>query len=87
MADRIKRTRQSLVDELHALHTPGDWSHILRQSGMFTYSGLTARQCKALLEEHHVYLPDTGRIALPGILPSNVKRVAALIDNVVRQYP
>lgn len=41
MSSRIKLMRKMLYDELIALKTPGDWSHIITCIGMFTYTGLT----------------------------------------------
>jgi len=40
MAERIKRMRSGLRERLEALGTPGDWSHVTRQIGMFSYTGL-----------------------------------------------
>lgn len=36
---RVKRMRQLVVEALAARGTPGDWSHITRQIGMFSYTG------------------------------------------------
>ncbi len=44
MSGRIKDCRQLLFDELKTLETPGDWSHIVSQIGMFSYTGLTGSQ-------------------------------------------
>lgn len=40
---RVKRMRQLVVDALAARGTPGDWSHITRQIGMFSYTGASPR--------------------------------------------
>lgn len=83
MADRINQTRSMLVDELKRLNTPGDWSHITSQIGMFSYTGLNPAQCKALLEKHHVYLLASGRISMAGINTKNVGYLARCINEVV----
>jgi aspartate aminotransferase len=44
MAGRIKAMRQALYEELQRRKAPGDWSFILRQIGMFSYTGLTREQ-------------------------------------------
>ena len=36
MSGRIKDTRKALFDKLGELGTPGDWSHIVKQIGMFS---------------------------------------------------
>ncbi len=40
MAERIILMRQTLLDKLRSLGTPGTWDHIVRQTGMFSYTGL-----------------------------------------------
>ncbi|KAE8735389.1 Aspartate aminotransferase [Hibiscus syriacus] len=44
MADRIISMRKQLFDALTAKGTPGDWSHITKQIGMFTFTGLNSDQ-------------------------------------------
>ena len=41
MANRIIEMRKALRSELEKLNTPGDWSHLTTQTGMFSYSCLT----------------------------------------------
>ena len=43
MADRIQNSRKFLYEKLKALGTPGDWQHILKQNGMFTFTGLNRK--------------------------------------------
>jgi aspartate aminotransferase len=64
MAGRIIDMRKALVKELHALHTPGDWSHITKQIGMFSFTGLTEKQVMSLREESHIYMTKNGRISM-----------------------
>lgn len=39
MAHRIKAMRQALYGQLVARQLPGDWSFVLKQIGMFSYTG------------------------------------------------
>ena len=48
MSRRIKSMRQKLLDELVRLGTPGDWSHIVKQTGMFGYLEIRPEQVKQL---------------------------------------
>ena len=48
MSSRIKSIRQKLYEELVRLETPGDWSHIIKQSGMFGYTGISSTQIRHL---------------------------------------
>lgn len=40
MSSRIMAMRKALRAALENLGTPGDWSHITSQIGMFSYTGL-----------------------------------------------
>lgn len=48
MSSRIRSMRRKLYEELLRLRTPGDWSHIVKQSGMFGYTGISPAQIKEL---------------------------------------
>lgn len=84
MSNRIASMRTALLNELKALKTPGDWTHITTQIGMFSYTGLTPAQVKRMIETHHVYMLSNGRISMAGINQKNVKYLAAAIDDCVR---
>ena len=44
MTDRIKAMREALFQLLKTQGTPGDWTHVLKQTGMFSYTGLTRKR-------------------------------------------
>lgn len=44
MSGRIRSMRQALYDELTRLKTPGNWTHLIKQSGMFGYTGISPEQ-------------------------------------------
>lgn len=46
MSSRIRKMRKRVYEELQHLQTPGDWSHIVRQTGMFAYLGISKAQVK-----------------------------------------
>ncbi|KAF4984876.1 hypothetical protein FZEAL_29 [Fusarium zealandicum] len=48
MSSRIRAMRRKLYDELVRLETPGDWLHIINQTGMFGYTGINATQIQRL---------------------------------------
>lgn len=48
MAGRIKGMRRQLYEELGRLRTPGNWAHVVQQSGMFAYLGLSRTQVRYL---------------------------------------
>lgn len=41
MAGRIRTMRERLFNELQRLETPGNWSHIIKQTGVFAYVELS----------------------------------------------
>lgn len=84
MADRIVEMRTGFRKLLEEKGTPGDWSHITSQIGMFAYTGITKEQVNHIIEEHHVYLLPSGRISIAGLNTSNLERVAQAFDDAVR---
>jgi len=84
MADRIISMRSQLVDNLKALGSTRDWSHITNQIGMFCYSGLTPEQVARLKEEYHIYMTSNGRISMAGVFSSKVKYLANAIHEVTK---
>jgi len=87
MSGRINQVRQLLFDELKKLGTPGRWDHIIEQIGMFTYTGLSEKQCERLINEFHIYLLKSGRISMAGINTGNVVFLAQSIHAVVTDAP
>lgn len=84
MSKRIQSMRTMLYDELIALGTPGNWTHITSQIGMFSFTGLTPAQSKAMVDKHHIYMLGNGRVSMAGVTSGNVKYIAKAIDDVVR---
>ena len=83
MSGRINSMRKELRAELERSRTPGDWSHITSQIGMFSFTGLTAKQSAAMSDKHHIYLLSNGRISMAGLNSKNVKYVADAMHDVV----
>jgi len=67
MSSRIIDMRAGLRKRIEDLGTPGDWSHITTQIGMFSYTGLTEEMCIFLKKEKHLYLLKSGRISMCGV--------------------
>lgn len=85
MAGRIIKMREELHRQLtEELKTPGDWGHIVRQIGMFSFTGLDSEQSAAMTEKWHIYLTANGRISMAGLNSGNVAYVGRCIDEVVR---
>jgi aromatic-amino-acid transaminase len=84
MRERIKKMRHALVDGVHKRVPGADWSFILKQRGMFSYSGLTKEQVRRLRGEYSIYTIDTGRICVAALTSKNVDYVADAIATVIR---
>ena len=67
MSSRIIDMRSGLRKRIEDLGTPGDWSHITTQIGMFSYVGLSEEQCIFLQKEKHLYLLKSSRISMCGV--------------------
>ncbi len=83
MRDRIKQMRQRLVDGLKARGAKRDFSFVLRQRGMFSYTGLTAAQVERLRSEFGIYAVSTGRICVAALNTRNVDYVCEAIATVL----
>ncbi len=84
MRERIKAMRKRLVDNIHARVPGTDFSFVLEQRGMFSYSGLTKEQVRRLRAEYSIYAIDTGRICVAALNSKNVDYVADAIAAVIR---
>lgn len=83
MAGRIKSVRQKLFDSLSGKDKSGkDWSFILKQIGMFSFTGLNTAQSDNMTNKWHVYMTKDGRISLAGLSSAKCEFLAdAIIDS------
>ncbi|MGL4767815.1 MAG: aromatic amino acid transaminase [Formosimonas sp.] len=83
MRVRIKAMRQKLYDVLSAKVAGKDFSYLLNQRGMFSYTGLSAAQVDRLREEFAVYMVKSGRMCVAGLNNHNVDKVANAMATVM----
>jgi aromatic-amino-acid transaminase len=83
MRERIKASRQQLVDGLKAAGVTQDMSFITTQIGMFSYSGLSKDQMVRLRSEFGVYGTDTGRMCVAALNSGNIDYVCKAIAAVL----
>ena len=84
MRNRIRTMRGLLVEKIHARVPGADFSFILRQQGMFSYSGLTRDQVVRMREEFGVYAIESGRICCAALNMKNIDYSADAIASVIR---
>jgi aromatic-amino-acid transaminase len=84
MRERMKAMRKLLVEKIKSRVPSADFSFVLKQRGMFSYSGLSKEQVRSLREEYSIYTIDTGRICIAALTTGNVDYVADAIAKVIR---
>jgi len=83
MRDRIKTMRRMLVDKIREQRADFDFSFVVKQRGMFSYSGLNQEQVRRLREEYSIYAIDSGRICVAALNTGNIDYVAKAVASVL----
>ncbi|MCP5269059.1 MAG: aspartate/tyrosine/aromatic aminotransferase [Zoogloeaceae bacterium] len=83
MRDRIRAMRTGLVDAIKAAGVAQDFSFVVQQRGMFSYTGLSAAQVETLKNDFGIYAVSTGRICLAALNTKNINYVAQAIAKVL----
>jgi aromatic-amino-acid transaminase len=83
MRERIRAMRTGLVDALQAQGVAQDFSFVVKQRGMFSYTGLSAAQVEVLKQEFGIYAVSTGRICLAALNSRNLGYVCKAIAQVL----
>lgn len=79
--------RRALRAELESIGASGTWNHITDQNGMFSFTGLSFKQCEILNKQLHVYMLKSGRISIGGINTKNVKYIAWAFKQAIARAP
>jgi aromatic-amino-acid transaminase len=89
-ADELEAMRLRILamrEKLHAVlgsRLPGrDFGYLLRQRGMFSYTGFSPQQVDRLRDEHAVYLVGSGRMCVAGLNSANVEATALAMAAVL----
>jgi len=85
MRTRIQKMRQILKDELSRALPNQDFSYLVNQNGMFSYTGLTAEQVDLLKEKYGIYLVRSGRMCVAGLNQKNIYYVAEAMAAVLKK--
>lgn len=83
MRSRIKEMRRQFVDLLKEYGAEQDFSFIINQNGMFSFSGLTPEQVDRLKDEFAIYAVRSGRINVAGITAANIRYLCESIVKVL----
>ncbi|MBK5073782.1 aspartate/tyrosine/aromatic aminotransferase [Budviciaceae bacterium CWB-B4] len=83
MRQRIHRMRQLFVNTLQEKGAQQDFSFIIQQNGMFSFSGLTQEQVLRLRSEYAIYAVNSGRINVAGMTLDNMAPLCEAIVAVL----
>ncbi|TWT81873.1 Aspartate aminotransferase [Planctomycetes bacterium CA13] len=81
MRQRITRLRNQFVETMKSTGKGHDFSFLLPQRGMFSFSGLTRMQVDQLKNEFGIYIVGSGRINVAGM---NEEKMQSLCDAVAK---
>lgn len=83
---RIMQMRKMFLEALKGARTQRDFQFMERASGLFSYTGLDAKQVERLISEYGIYLPSDGRINVTGLNKSNLEYVVNAMIKVIPNF-
>lgn len=83
MRVRIREMRSAMVQKLKDKAAGHNFDFVIRQRGMFSYSGLTKEQVGRLRDEFSIYAVDTGRICVAALNSRNLDNIVDAIAKVL----
>jgi aromatic-amino-acid transaminase len=83
MRDRIRLVRAQFVEQLKQKAPSTDFSFVMRQRGMFSYSGLSKQIVGRLRDTFSIYALDSGRICVAALNSRNIDYVTDAIACVI----
>jgi aspartate aminotransferase, chloroplastic len=86
MAGRIADVRKELHGHLTTLCPERNWDFVLRQIGMFSFTGMTPVQVENMTGTHSVFMTKDGRISLAGLNKAKSLYLAEAIVDSVRNH-
>ncbi|RDH28573.1 pyridoxal phosphate-dependent transferase [Aspergillus welwitschiae] len=84
MSGRIRAMRRALYDSLNSNGAPGNWDHLIRQSGMFGFLGLAPDVVQKLKVQYHIYMAANSRVSIAGLNDGNVDYVGRSIAECLK---
>jgi aspartate/tyrosine/aromatic aminotransferase len=85
MRMRIKDLRHRFVEAMKTAGNGHDFSFLLNQNGMFSFSGLNPMQVDELRTQHSIYIVGSGRINVAGMRESRMEQLCDAIAKVMEQ--
>ncbi|MBN1304994.1 MAG: aspartate/tyrosine/aromatic aminotransferase [Anaerolineales bacterium] len=86
MRSRIQKMREQFVKQMAALGVKKDFSFIQRQTGMFSFTGLSEEQVQNLRDRYSIYIVKTGgRINVAGMTEKNLPILCKALAEVLSE--
>ena len=76
MRERVLTMRQALYERLNGKEHNRNFEFLIKQKGIFSFTGLTREQVVRLREEYAIYLVENGRMCIAGLSGNNIDYVA-----------
>lgn len=83
MRERISSMRSAFVQQMNDKQSAQDFSFLLPQRGMFSFSGLSPMQVDQLKNEHSIYIVGSGRINVAGMTEENLPILCDAVASVI----
>jgi aspartate/tyrosine/aromatic aminotransferase len=83
MRTRIKDLRERFVAMMKETGSGLDFSFLLNQNGMFSFSGLNPMQVDELRNEHSIYIVGSGRINVAGMSENRIEQLCGAVAKVI----
>ena len=83
MRTRIASLRQTFVDTMKSTGSGHDFSFLLDQKGMFSFSGLNQMQVDELKNKHSIYIVGSGRINVAGMVENRMQQLCEAVAGVI----
>lgn len=83
MRTRIHQLRQDFVETMKTTGAGHDFSFLLDQNGMFSFSGLNPMQVDRLRTEYSIYIVGSGRINVAGMSEDRMPMLCEAVAKVI----
>ena len=83
MRSRIKNLRRQFVNTMKTTGAGHDFSFLLSQNGMFSFSGLNQMQVDQLKNQYSIYIVDSGRINVAGMSEDRMHELCSAVADVM----
>jgi aspartate aminotransferase len=83
MRNRINGLRMNLVEKIQASGIQRDFSFLQRQSGMFSFLGLSVDQVRSLREDFSIYTVDSARANIASLNARNIDYFVTALGKVL----